>query len=142
MKSIFTTIAFSLVMALCLGTSAFAVPPVSETTSNSELSAISFNDLVNMTPQQYTELTGEKLSFTQVVALKYTQHKLKKASNGQDPIEDDKVLMILLAIIIPPVAVYLLHDIGQEFWVNIILTLLCGLPGMIHALILVSKRFK
>ena len=141
MKSIFTTIAFSVVMAFCLGSTAFAVPPVSETTAKTELSGISYDELVNITPQQFTELTGQKLSFVQVATLKYAQNKLKKS--GKDPIGDDKVLMILLAILIPPVAVYLLHDdITKDFWVNIILTLLCGLPGMIHALILVSKRFK
>lgn len=140
MKSIFTTIAFSLVMALCLGTSAFAVPPVSEATTTTELSGISLEELKTITPQQYTELTGKKLNFAQVAALKYTQHKLKKS--GKDPIEDDKVLIYLLCFFIPPVAVYLLYDIGQEFWVNVLLTLLCGLPGIIHAFIICSKKFK
>ena len=140
MKSIFTTIAFSVVMAFCLGSTAFAVPPVSETTAKTELSNISLDELMNITPQQLSEITGKKLNLTQIAALKYTQHKLKKS--GQDPIEDDKILIYLLCFFIPPVAVYLVYDIGQEFWVNVILTLLCGLPGIIHAFIVCSKKFK
>jgi len=142
MKSIFTTIAFSFVMALCLGTSALAVPPVTDNDVKTELTGLSLNDLVNITPQQYTELTGNKLSFTQAVSLKVAQRKIKRANNGQDPIEDDKVLMIILAILIPPVAIYLLYDIGSEFWVNLLLTFLCYVPGLIHALVLVSRKFE
>ena len=139
MKSIFTTIAFSLVMALCVGPTAFALAPVSETTAHqTELSNMSLNDLMTVSTKEFEEITGEKLNLKQRVVLKVAQHKLK---SSQDPIEDDKLLMILLAIIIPPVAVYLLFDVGKEFWTNIILTLLCGLPGMIHALILVSREF-
>lgn len=47
------------------------------------------------------------------------------------------ILKIILAIILPPVAAYLQVGISTHFWINIILTLLCGVPGMIHALWLV-----
>ena len=48
-----------------------------------------------------------------------------------------KVLKIVLAIILPPVAAYLQVKVTKHFWINIVLTLLCGIPGIIHALWLV-----
>jgi uncharacterized membrane protein YqaE (UPF0057 family) len=50
------------------------------------------------------------------------------------------LLKIILAIVLPPVAAFLQVGIGMHFWVNIILTLLGVVPGMIHALWLVAKN--
>ena len=48
-----------------------------------------------------------------------------------------KVLKIVLAILLPPVAAYMQVGVSTHFWVNIVCTLLFGLPGIIHALWLV-----
>jgi uncharacterized membrane protein YqaE (UPF0057 family) len=48
-----------------------------------------------------------------------------------------KVLKIVLCIILPPVAAYMQVKLTTQFWINIVLTLLMGIPGMIHALWLV-----
>jgi len=48
-----------------------------------------------------------------------------------------EILKILLAIFLPPVAAYLQVGLSTHFWINIILTLLGGLPGVVHALWLV-----
>jgi uncharacterized membrane protein YqaE (UPF0057 family) len=45
------------------------------------------------------------------------------------------VLLIILCILLPPVAVYLVDGIGTSFWIDLILTLLFFLPGIIFALI-------
>ncbi len=50
-----------------------------------------------------------------------------------------KALLIILCIILPPLAVYLHTRQGKTTLLNVVLTLLCGLPGMIHALIVVLK---
>ena len=47
------------------------------------------------------------------------------------------ILKIILAIILPPVAAFLQVGATKHLWINIILTLLGGVPGMIHALWLV-----
>jgi uncharacterized membrane protein YqaE (UPF0057 family) len=51
----------------------------------------------------------------------------------------NKILLIILAIILPPVAVYLKKGAGQDLVINIILWILFILPGVIHALWLVLK---
>lgn len=47
------------------------------------------------------------------------------------------ILKIILAIFLPPVAAFLQVGVSTHFWINIILTLLGGIPGVIHALWLV-----
>jgi uncharacterized membrane protein YqaE (UPF0057 family) len=48
---------------------------------------------------------------------------------------DNKVLQIIVALFIPPLAVYMkTGKIDNDFWINVIATLLGGLPGVIHAL--------
>ncbi|MBU0789721.1 MAG: YqaE/Pmp3 family membrane protein [Polycyclovorans sp.] len=50
------------------------------------------------------------------------------------------VLRILLAIILPPVGVFLQVGLGLHFWLNILLTLLGYIPGIIHAVYIIVTR--
>ena len=43
------------------------------------------------------------------------------------------VVRVLLSIILPPVGVFLQVGIGIHFWLNLLLTLLGYVPGIIHA---------
>ena len=45
-----------------------------------------------------------------------------------------KILRIIPVFVMPPVAAYLQVGGAKHFWINIILTLLFGVPGVIHAL--------
>lgn len=44
------------------------------------------------------------------------------------------VLTIVLSILLPPLAVFLQKGLGSDFLINVLLTLLGWLPGVIHAL--------
>ena len=50
------------------------------------------------------------------------------------------VLRILLAIVLPPAGVFLQVGIGLHFWINILLTLLGYVPGIIHAIWVIIKK--
>jgi uncharacterized membrane protein YqaE (UPF0057 family) len=50
------------------------------------------------------------------------------------------IVKILLAIFLPPVAAFLEVGVSLHFWLNIVLTLLGGIPGVIHALWLVLRK--
>ncbi len=57
--------------------------------------------------------------------------------NGGEP-STNTLLLVILAILLPPLAVYLHEgEINKKFWIDLILTLLFFLPGMIYALIVV-----
>jgi uncharacterized membrane protein YqaE (UPF0057 family) len=51
-----------------------------------------------------------------------------------------KIVQIICAIILPPLGVFLTVGITTEFWLNILLTILGYIPGIIHALWLISTR--
>lgn len=50
------------------------------------------------------------------------------------------VLRILLSIFLPPVGVFLQVGIGLHFWLNILLTLLGYIPGIVHAIWIIVRR--
>jgi uncharacterized membrane protein YqaE (UPF0057 family) len=59
----------------------------------------------------------------------------KKAGNDADT---NTLLLVILAILLPPLAVYLYEgEINNRFWISLLLTLLFWLPGVIYALILI-----
>lgn len=50
------------------------------------------------------------------------------------------VLRIILSILLPPLGVFLQVGIGLHFWINIILTLLGYIPGIVHAVWIIARR--
>ena len=61
--------------------------------------------------------------------------KLKKS--GAAP-STNKLLLVILAILLPPLAVYLHQgEINNKFWISLLLTLLFFLPGVIYALLVI-----
>ncbi|KAM0947537.1 putative proteolipid membrane potential modulator [Dioscorea sansibarensis] len=46
---------------------------------------------------------------------------------------------ILLAIILPPLGVFLKFGCGAEFWICLLLTLFGYLPGIIYAVYAITK---
>lgn len=44
------------------------------------------------------------------------------------------LIQILIAFILPPLAVFLKVGFGMHFWINVILTMLGWIPGVLHAL--------
>lgn len=55
---------------------------------------------------------------------------------------ESKILYYILAIFIPPLAVFLWRGIGSDFWINLLLTLLFLIPGIVHAIIVISSKPK
>jgi uncharacterized membrane protein YqaE (UPF0057 family) len=43
------------------------------------------------------------------------------------------VLRIVLAIILPPLGVFLQVGLTKHFWINVLLTILGYVPGLVHA---------
>ena len=50
------------------------------------------------------------------------------------------LIRIILSLIIPPVGVFFQVGFGLHFWVNIVLTLLGYVPGLIHAIWIILTR--
>lgn len=52
---------------------------------------------------------------------------------------DNKIVLVILAILLPPLAVFFKKGLGKDLIINIILCLIFYIPGIIHALWLVTK---
>jgi uncharacterized membrane protein YqaE (UPF0057 family) len=50
------------------------------------------------------------------------------------------ILRILVAIFIPPLGVFMQVGLGGAFWLNVLLTILGYIPGIIHALYISLSR--
>ncbi len=61
-----------------------------------------------------------------------------KAQKGSGDVSTNTLLLVILAILLPPLAVALHENgINGKFWLDLLLTLLFYLPGLIYALIVV-----
>jgi uncharacterized membrane protein YqaE (UPF0057 family) len=49
------------------------------------------------------------------------------------------LLRIVVAILLPPVGVFLQVGISKHFWINILLTLLGYIPGIVYAVWVIAK---
>ena len=49
------------------------------------------------------------------------------------------VLRIILAILLPPLGVFMQVGLGKHFWLNVLLTVLGYLPGIVHAIWVIVK---
>ena len=47
---------------------------------------------------------------------------------------------ILLAVLLPPLGVLAEVGFSKQFWLNVLLTLLGFLPGIIHAVYIIAKE--
>lgn len=50
------------------------------------------------------------------------------------------IIRIILAVLLPPLGVFLQVGIGLHFWLNILLTLLGYFPGLIHAIWVIARK--
>jgi len=94
------------------------------------------NDLQNATNravEEYRQLSGKERK-KRINAAK-EEIKLHKQTGLAD---DRTLLLVILAILLPPLAVYLHEgEINSKFWISLILTLIFWLPGMVYSLLVV-----
>lgn len=43
-------------------------------------------------------------------------------------------------VLLPPLSVFLQEGIGAQFWINVLLTLLGYVPGLVHAIWIIARR--
>lgn len=50
------------------------------------------------------------------------------------------LVRIIVAVILPPLGVFLEVGLGKHFWLNILLTILGYIPGIVHAVYIIARR--
>lgn len=53
-------------------------------------------------------------------------------------VNENKILKIILAVLLPPLAVFMSSGLSTQFWLNLVLTIVgFWIVGVVHALIVV-----
>ena len=92
---------------------------------------------LDLTPRSYEEMTGEKLTLRETMKLKAAQKMVKnqlKKADGEDTFPKGAyIVLVILGWGFIPLGI--LSDWkGNDWWVNLLLTFLCWIPGVIHGL--------
>lgn len=49
------------------------------------------------------------------------------------------LIRVIFSVLIPPLGVFLKVGIGMHFWLNIVLTILGYIPGLVHAIYIIAR---
>lgn len=106
-----------------------------------EMAQLGLDQFLALTPKKYKEMTGKRMTIKQTVTLKAAQKIVKKHMKKEPDIS--KGLYIVLAILgWAWLVMGLMDDFNGSDWiVNLVLTILCWLPGVIHALVKMKKYY-
>jgi uncharacterized membrane protein YqaE (UPF0057 family) len=105
--------------------------PVAATAPSDETLNAALNEFKSLSKKEKREKVKEAKS----VLKKYKADK--KAGRAADS-DTNTILLVILAIFIPPLAVYLhQNEINSKFWISLVLTLLFWVPGVIYSLLVV-----
>lgn len=148
MKKSFLLVLFAVILG---NQTSFAVvdmskAPVSTFGQNPEVAALpadmmqmGLEQFLSLTPASYREATGERLGLKKTIALKAAQKAVKRELRSHEAAGDGITsgVYVLLAILgLGWLAMGIKSDWeGSDWLVNLLLTALCWLPGLIHALV-------
>ncbi|HQS23348.1 MAG TPA: YqaE/Pmp3 family membrane protein [Sediminibacterium sp.] len=138
MKKITYLFALSVVLNVSTATASSVGTTTGETNKTSASSnTITIDDaVVTDAMSQFKSLSrvDRKAKLKEVKSL-MKEYKANKATATPS---NDKVLLAILAVLLPPLAVYLHEGTANgTFWISVLLTLLFYIPGLIFALITV-----
>ena len=117
----------------------FAAIPVVDSKKDTSAAYVSKEDevMVNNAVAAFKSLSkSEKKARIADAKQLLKEYKATKASGGEA--STNTILLAILAILLPPLAVYLHeNDFNAKFWISLLLTLLFWVPGVIYALIVI-----
>lgn len=162
MKKIFTLFAGLFLLSTTFAASTVVTPKIFASQVMIPISAgksISLLDLSQMKVKDFENLSGRHLNLLQRITFSLAQKKLRKSINEDGTVNSKKLtdsitnaangsipkgLYIVLAIFgLAWIAMGVMDDwSGNDWWINLILTLLFWLPGFIHAMIKMGKYYK
>lgn len=132
-KSIYTLI-FALSIALFTSSVQAAILPPATTTENKTEAQI--NEAVN----EFNQLSKSEKK-TRFSNVKSEINKYKSNLKNGEKIDDNKLLAIIFAILIPPVGVVLYENkVTTKFWISLLLTFIFWIPGMVYSLLVVTDN--
>ncbi len=145
MKKIIYTFLISSTFTLFFATTVFGsnsfpkyqkLGPVYSTDTSGNNATIDAITLRNAITELNSLSRQERKSRMKEVKSVLKEYKAQK-EHGDD-VSTNTILLVILAIILPPLAVFLHENaLNTRFWISLLLTLIFWLPGVIYALIVV-----
>jgi uncharacterized membrane protein YqaE (UPF0057 family) len=136
MKKITTRILTLLVMVSVCTSPVFAAAaslPAADNTAKTEPAPATVTSAID----EFKNLSRHERK-TRIKDAKKLLNEYKADKKAGRAAETDQVLLAILAILLPPLAVYLKEEeVNSKFWISLILTLLFWIPGVIFALLVV-----
>lgn len=88
--------------------------------------------------EQFKSLSHHEKKMKLKEVNKQVREYKKQKRDGKDDSGVSTLLLVIIAILLPPLAVAL-HEggINSRFWIDLLLTLLFYLPGLIYALVII-----
>lgn len=77
----------------------------------------------------------EKITYTPSSKLEQIKKFKQFSSETNSPKRVEDIVLVILCFLLPPLAVYLKEGIGTPFWIDVILTCIFWVPGIIYAII-------
>ncbi len=132
MKKSLTRILF-IISSVCLfQMNAVASGPMTTTTSTTPS-----KEEVSSAIKEFKSLPKAERRMKMKEVKKAVKEFKKNKRNGGDA-DTNTLLLVILAILLPPLAVYLHQgEINTKFWISLLLTILFWIPGVIYALIVI-----
>lgn len=120
-------------------------PTAEELTASTELTSpvvvaeqrpvVNFLKSESSTANNTVNIKAERPTLKQRIAIKAIKKAAERNASARPHDDDEKIIMAILCFVLPPLAVYIkTDDIGTDFWISVILTLLFWLPGIIWAI--------
>lgn len=50
------------------------------------------------------------------------------------------IVRVIIAVLLPPLGTFLEVGLSKQFWINIVLTILGYIPGVVHAVYIIARR--
>jgi uncharacterized membrane protein YqaE (UPF0057 family) len=133
MKKLTTSILILLVMVSVCSSPVLAASLPSDNTAKTEPAPATVTSAVD----EFKNLSkSERRSRIKEAKKVLKEYKADKRAGREA--DTSLLLLVILAILLPPLAVYLKEgEINSRFWISLILTLLFWIPGVIFALLIV-----
>lgn len=118
--------------------------PISITTSSTQCelcSAVQFAATISITFLPYAALLNISIR-TKCVVRPRSEWALTNRNKRRHymPLTATDPIKVIFAILLPPLGVFLEVGLKGHFWLNILLTMLGFIPGIIHALYVILKH--
>ena len=126
-------ILFVLSLLLLFSTPSFSAASVSKLDAPNSVE-VSKEDI----NKDWNSLTKKEKRAKKKEMRKELKETIKNIKKGQDT---ELVLLVILAVLIPPLAMALYDGITNRFWISLLLTLLGILPGIVYTLIVILGEY-